>query len=1024
MKNLKRTLAVVIALTMVMSTVAFAAVFSDVEDTASYAEAVELGVAINLFTGYEDGSFKPAGDITRAEFSAVIVRMLGQEAQASGAAGSTKFTDVPSTHWAAGYVNICTNTGIINGYGDGRFGPEDNVTYEQAVKMVVVALGYEPAVGSAGYPVGYLTIAQQRGITTGVKGTNGVAINRGQVAQLALNALDVPIMEQTGFGTYVDYIVQDGYGDSSARKTLLSENLGILRVKVMVEESYELTSSSKEDLVKVRVERAYRSVYGQSGEDFEEGTTVDINIGKTNLKSLVGYPVILYVDYDEYSYGDPVAVYARKDLSSTGELTVFYDDVDTVTNESGYVDVAYWASETARTPETISVDTGVNSSNVYVNGHKVTSTTIKSVLESFYGTVTFALNNRSSSYDYDTVYISKYENGVVESVNMTTGRVNMKDGASAIIFNTTNNDFRSKLFDEDGNELDWSVLEENDVLSTRVAGGSGTRTVKMATLVRKAITGVVTEKSGTDDEPEYKIGGTEYKIDLNRIDKDEIKLQDEGTFYLDIFGRIVYFEAESGTSSNYAYILNSERTQGSFDPRLEIQMFTFDGEVVTLRTATRVSFVQGSTRTSYGSTNNPIVTPATIPASGYLGSLETLIAANHDKVMTFSVNASGDISRVSLAVDTTSNENYLTRYAGPGNADYRGSSQTIRVSGSSAIVISDKTVIMLAPPATSPLQESKYEILSLSSLGTDDDDWTNVSVFDVDRNQVAGLILVGNPDSMSTAASTGIALVSRVSTVQDSSGDTLDRLTMFQNGESRQVNVDSALEGDISAYSAIIPRINASGLVTSYQEIAKISGNSLVRGADLVNTSNVDYVIGTVTAKRGNRITIGDDVYLIPSGANVYLYNHNANRVETRVTKPYDVNVFDVYEDGSTLKYTDEYGYNLTKPVRMLIRQYEGRIADVVVYFGVDYTAPAAPVAPETFTVTFKVNAVDNDEGDDDIIVETIEVDEGDTLETSDFPDVPARPGYNGVWSETEDLEDIDADIVVTALYTEVTPDP
>ena len=767
----------------------------------------------------------------------------------------------------------------------------------------------------------------------------------------------------------------------------------------MVEESYELTSSSKEDLVKVRVERAYRSVYGQSGEDFEEGTTVDINIGKTNLKSLVGYPVILYVDYDEYSYGDPVAVYARKDLSSTGELTVFYDDVDTVTNKSGFVEVSYWASETARTPETISVDTGVNSSNVYVNGQKVTSTTIKSVLESFYGTVTFALNNRSSSYDYDTVYISKYENGVVESVNMTTGRVNMKDGAAAIIFNTTNNDFRSKLFDEDGNELDWSVLEENDVLSTRVA--SGTRTVKMSTLVRNAVSGVVTEQSGTTDEPEYKIGGTEYKIDLNRIDKDEIKLQDEGTFYLDIFGRIVYFEAESTTSSNYAYILNSERTTGSFDPRLEIQMFTFDGEVVTLRTATRVSFVQGSTRTSYGSTNNPIVTPATIPASGYLGSLETLIAANHDKIMTFSVNASGDISRVSLAVDTTSNENYLTRYAGPGNADYRGSSQTIRVSGSSAIVISDRTVIMLAPPATSPLQESKYEILSLSSLGTDDDDWMNVSVFDVDRNQVAGLILVGNPDSMSTAASTGIALVSRVSTIQDSSGDTLDRLTMFQNGESRQVNVDSALEGDISAYSAIIPRINASGLVTSYQEIATISGNSLVRGADLVNTSNVDYVVGTVTAKRGNRITIGDDVYLIPSGANVYLYNHNANRVETRVTKPYDVNVFDVYEDGSDLKYTDEYGYNLTKPVRMLIRQYEGRIADVVVYFGVDYTAP------NIRTITF----VD----DDATVLETRTVVSGGTL--TDIPDVPVRVGYNVAWNRT-DWTNITTNITVTAVYT------
>ncbi|NLB81924.1 MAG: S-layer homology domain-containing protein [Clostridiaceae bacterium] len=128
MKNLRKALAVVIALTMVMSTVAFAAVFSDVADDASYAEAIELGAAINLFTGYEDGTFKPEGDITRAEFAAIIVRMLGQEAQADGATGTTDFADVPSTHWAAGYINIVSNLGIVNGYGDGNFGPEDNVT--------------------------------------------------------------------------------------------------------------------------------------------------------------------------------------------------------------------------------------------------------------------------------------------------------------------------------------------------------------------------------------------------------------------------------------------------------------------------------------------------------------------------------------------------------------------------------------------------------------------------------------------------------------------------------------------------------------------------------------------------------------------------------------------------------------------------------------------------------------------------------------------------------------------------------
>ena len=63
----------------------FAAVFSDVDDSAAYAEAIEAGVALKMFTGYEDGTFKPEGDITRAEFAAIVVRMLGQEAQADGA---------------------------------------------------------------------------------------------------------------------------------------------------------------------------------------------------------------------------------------------------------------------------------------------------------------------------------------------------------------------------------------------------------------------------------------------------------------------------------------------------------------------------------------------------------------------------------------------------------------------------------------------------------------------------------------------------------------------------------------------------------------------------------------------------------------------------------------------------------------------------------------------------------------------------------------------------------------------------
>ena len=111
-------------------------------DESKKNEAVTVMSALNLLKGYEDGTFGPDKTITRAEFAAVVVRMLGMEDAAAGAATATNFTDVPATHWAAGYVKIANQKGIIAGYGDGTFGPDDEVTYEQAIKMLVCALGY------------------------------------------------------------------------------------------------------------------------------------------------------------------------------------------------------------------------------------------------------------------------------------------------------------------------------------------------------------------------------------------------------------------------------------------------------------------------------------------------------------------------------------------------------------------------------------------------------------------------------------------------------------------------------------------------------------------------------------------------------------------------------------------------------------------------------------------------------------------------------------------------------------------
>ena len=98
---------------------------------------------------------------------------------------------------------------------------------------------------------------------------------------------------------------------------------------------------------------------------------------------------------------------------------------------------------------------------------------------------------------------------------------------------------------------------------------------------------------------------------------------------------------------------------------------------------------------------------------------------------------------------------------------------------------------------------------------------------------------------------------------------------------------------------------------------------------------------------------------------------------------------------GSLTKYDSE----------VFVRYYDDEIVEVVVY----RTAAVVPVV--TYDVTFIA---------DDETVEVVEVEEGDTLKVEDFPEVPAKDGFNGAWDVEEDIKDIDEDKEVNAVYTAI----
>lgn len=182
-----RQLAAMGLLLALLPCAALAVSFPDVDENAAFAEAVEYVSEAGIMEGKNGGNFDPEGTVTRAEMAAIVCRMLYET---ENLPNEERFPDVPVSHWANGYVSRAAELGIVNGYDDGNFGPGDTVTYEQAVTMIVRAVGLEEVAAEAGgYPEGYLEVAKDMGLLEGINAAVGTDFKRCQVAVLVHNVI-------------------------------------------------------------------------------------------------------------------------------------------------------------------------------------------------------------------------------------------------------------------------------------------------------------------------------------------------------------------------------------------------------------------------------------------------------------------------------------------------------------------------------------------------------------------------------------------------------------------------------------------------------------------------------------------------------------------------------------------------------------------------------------------------------------------------------------------------------------------
>ena len=901
MRNLKKVIALVAVFAMLVSTVAFATTFSDVKDDDNYAEAIEMLSNLGILTGDDqDGDgvmdFRPNDTITRAEVAAIVCRVqnLNNLAQTG-----TQFTDVTSSHWASGYVAQAAGKGIINGNGDGTFAPEANVKFQDVVKMFVRTIGYEPYVNAnGGYPAGDLAAANRYGVLDGVINSgNEAEATRGQVAQIAFNALDTPLMDRKTYGADEEWVVYNGRNGNEFQ-SLLTQYLSVKKIDGTVEGT-QVTGLKSANSIDTNDNAEITFAYEGMDEDYSDYKLYDVKDVKkvyeadSNASQYLGYAVNAYVketgksgEYDIISIApsnrNKVASFTLDQFASATDKKIEYYKNDNDNNTTSLTLSSDILSSKAK-------NTGIIYNGVAYNG---TETTVESILAKlqvtkdtvYSGKVTLIDNDTTNGYDVISVEVGAP--AVVDEVK-NSGKVAFKEvpknslnNKIELTFDEDENDTIIKLT-KDGKKIEYTDLKEWDVLSI-LFNNDSTKYYDVRVVDGNKVDGAISSRKASTtsaDGFEYTIAGNSYDVAANCYDaKAKNKGWTVGTagmFYVDEYGKIVAFDKNgsttmSSTSGNYAYVLYAVATEDDFQNKtVRVQVLDKDGKVYTADIASKVRLE------NYGSEDKTYDVKDVS---------EDLAKKMMNQLITYEANSSGEIKTVTFPTIKGDDSSFDLAASGD-KAIYDEEDRTIKGIGS--FDVNDDTVVFFVKADgtkdltglgdTNKASKSASKVGTVASIA---DGTYKMAVYDED-NGIAGAIVLFNTTG-GISASSNIAVIDSVGEATVDSNDVL-LVKYFMNGEVKESYTDEDLDSSIitkNTARGTVYKFSLSGdgsTITDAEYYATLDrANDATKGLDVKYHSKF-----TDTASGAERTSTKEVMYAGP----VYDYASSSKRIRIATSK-------------------------------------------------------------------------------------------------------------------------------------------
>ncbi len=705
----------------------------------TYEEEIALLYDLGIVEGKESDLYMPADNLTRAEMATIILRLLGTEGTTSAV-----FTDVPAEHWASKIIGTAAQMQIVNGVSATEFAPDESVTYPQAVKMLVCALGYDvQAQVMGGYPSGHLSKASQLGVLDGTSDP-GTPISRAMMAKLVANALDVNILVRTGYGDAYTFEEKEG-------ATLLNTYLDIEVIKG------KITANSMLNL----------GGAAARGGQFSIGTTV-IEEGATNGSSYIGRTVSAYVkeENDVYTALRVVPKYTEgyveldaSDILPTSTLTSVQTEEN---NKTLYHDVA--------------------SDAVWVYNGAVKSDMTSADLIFDIGTVALISEAGKAA---EMVFVYSYSNLIVDIIRTDLHKVTFKnpsEGMASLTLDEADNSVKFTLKNADGTDVSLEELQEWDVLS--VAANSN---VYYAVRGMQCVSGKVTEIS---DESAV-IDGKEYEIAANVFRNSEITepaVDMEANFFLDFTGKIAAVDTDSFKEYKYGYLVSLNKDKG-ISGNEQVKIYTEDAEMKIFTLADSFELNDIKTETLVSETGNAVYTGGAVQR----------------QLVRFKASASDELIMLETAWDIKGNRDEVSKEERVSRFTEEKFYSKAGLYGPPArmyefkYLVREKTVVFRVPE-TYTGNDTLFSLIDPMSIGHLSTWGTlpNLTLYDIDDESVISAMVT--IDGASGGSVERIGVITNVAKTLGSEGQTLNSIKLYT--DTGEVSITIGDTADISLWTS------------------------------------------------------------------------------------------------------------------------------------------------------------------------------------------------------------------------------